>query len=353
LVISNHTTDADPVFVGMSFPERLSFVASEHVFRMGFGSQLIRFLFDPIVFHKGAVDSAAIRVMIGRLKDGGNIGLFAEGNRSFSGVTGEIPEATGKLVRLAASTAGASLVTFRIRGGYFMQPRWGRRMRKGPVRGGPVALYTAKELLAMSGPDITALIARDIHEDAYASQKAGPRRYSAKRRAPGYGLAEHLETALYLCPSCAAAGRAQGGLASRGDTLRCACGLETRYDEYGGLTGGPFATVRDWWFWQMWETARIFERSKGFDVFVNDNGEVLYELRGGKVYKIGEGDISLRKSGLEIASHFFPLRDIISLAITGQKTLTFAARDGKQYESRNPSPRSAAKYQNFFNELRK
>ncbi|MBO5400897.1 MAG: 1-acyl-sn-glycerol-3-phosphate acyltransferase, partial [Spirochaetaceae bacterium] len=35
LVVSNHTTDLDPAFLGISFPPQMYFVASEHVYRSG------------------------------------------------------------------------------------------------------------------------------------------------------------------------------------------------------------------------------------------------------------------------------------------------------------------------------
>jgi 1-acyl-sn-glycerol-3-phosphate acyltransferase len=343
LVISNHTTDLDPVFVGCSFPGHLYFVASEHVFRMGFASALIRFFFSPIVFSKGSTDVRALREILGRLRKGSRVCLFAEGDRSFSGRTGRIDESTGKLARLS----GAALITYRLRGGYFFSPRWSRKMRRGPVRGEPVGFYPPEKLKSMTAAEITALIGRDIYEDAYETMRNRARPYRGK------ALAENLETALYLCPRCGG----MGTLRSHGDTLSCACGLAVRYDEYGALSpvsrgesaGGEqvFSTVSDWWFWQDTAVERI-ARAAGREPVGADAGESLFEVKAGSGLRLlGRGRLSLGREGLCCGETRFPLEDIPELAVTGQRTLVFTARGGR-YELRNDKPRSAAKYQRVF-----
>jgi 1-acyl-sn-glycerol-3-phosphate acyltransferase/ribosomal protein S27AE len=348
LVISNHTTDLDPFFVGCSFPDHLYFVASEHVLRMGFVSGLLRFFFSPVVFPKVGTDTRALRDILTRLQQGRSICLFAEGNRSFSGITGGIDESTGKLVRLS----GAALITYRLRGGYFAAPRWGRRMRKGPMWGEPVGFYPPEELKSMKSAEITAIIRRDISEDAYETMRKRPRPYRGK------GLAEDLETALYLCPRCGG----MGTLASRDDTLRCGCGMAVRYDAFGVLRtltrdykpgeapgGGPvpFTTVRDWWLWQYEAMERIVAEA-GTGPVCSDEGESLFVVEAGSAARVlGQGRLSLGTEGLRCGELLFPLGDIPEIAITGQRTLAFTA-GGKRYELKNKKPRSAAKYQRVF-----
>jgi 1-acyl-sn-glycerol-3-phosphate acyltransferase len=344
LVISNHTTDLDPVFVACSFPGHLYFVASEHVFRMGFASVLLRFFFSPIVFSKGSTDVRALREILDRLRNGARVCLFAEGNRSFSGRTGRIDESTGTLARLS----GAALITYRLRGGYFFSPRWSRKMRRGPVWGEPVGFYPPEMLKSMKPEEITALIERDIYEDAYETMRNDARPYRGK------ALAENLETALYLCPRCGG----MGTLVSRGDTLSCSCGLAVRYDEYGALSpavrdgesaGGEevFASVSDWWFWQDTAVERIVEAA-GTEPVCVDEGESLFEVKAGSGLRFLErGRLSLGREGLQCGEIRFPLGDIPELAVTGQRTLVFTARGGR-YELRNDKPRSAAKYRRVF-----
>jgi 1-acyl-sn-glycerol-3-phosphate acyltransferase len=315
---------------------------------MGFVSRLIRFFFSPIVFPKAGTDTRALRDILTRLRRGRSVCLFAEGNRSFSGKTGGIDESTGKLVRLS----GAALITYRLRGGYFAAPRWGRKMRKGPVWGEPVGFYPPEELKSMKSAEITALIRRDISEDAYETMRKNPRPYR------GSGLAEDLETALYLCPRCGGIGT----FASRDDILRCGCGLAVRYDEFGGLRNvsreprpgeSPdsgavtFTTVRDWWLWQYEAMERIVA-SAGTGPVCSDEGEDLFVVEAGlKARVLEQGRLSLGREGLRCGKLRFPLEDIPEIAITGQRTLVFTA-GGKRYELKNKKPRSAAKYQRIF-----
>jgi 1-acyl-sn-glycerol-3-phosphate acyltransferase len=332
------------------------FVASEHVLRLGPASRLLKVFFNPITRIKGRTDAQAVMEILRRLKNGSSVCIFAEGNRSFSGVTGPIIPSTGKLVRVS----GAALITYRLRGGYLATPRWAARMRKGPLWGAPVGVYLPGELKTMSPDQINALIQRDIFEDAYQTmENLSPRPVYRSRT-----LAENLETALYLCPHCLSIGR----LSSRDDRLFCDCGMDWRYDEQGILhtkTQGdrqnlpnlpdiptlppkPFTTVRDWWFWQQ-ETIKALA-DEG-DLYVSDENQALYEVQPGKGSALLEkGRLSLGREGLACGSRRFDLKKISELAIHGQRTLIFSAA-GKQYELRSKTPRSAAKYQHIFNLL--
>ncbi|MCL2342361.1 MAG: 1-acyl-sn-glycerol-3-phosphate acyltransferase, partial [Firmicutes bacterium] len=96
LIIANHNTNLDPALVGMCFSRQMYFVISEHALRKGLSSKLLRFVFDPIPINKMQTDASAIKEMLRRLKAGYSVCLFAEGNRSYTGVTGPVPPATAK-----------------------------------------------------------------------------------------------------------------------------------------------------------------------------------------------------------------------------------------------------------------
>ena len=154
LVLANHNTDLDPGLVALSFPQQMYFVASEHVYRAGFASKVLRYVFEPIAKRKGTSDTVTVMKSIRALREGKNVCLFPEGQKSFNGQTGEINIATGKLVK--ASKAG--LVTFKIEGGYFTTPRWGYGIRKGKMHGSIVNIYNPETLEKLSAEEITALI---------------------------------------------------------------------------------------------------------------------------------------------------------------------------------------------------
>ncbi|GHU56030.1 hypothetical protein FACS189442_4230 [Spirochaetia bacterium] len=204
--------------------------------------------------------------------------------------------------------------------------------------------YPAEDLKAMKSSEITAIIQRDIYEDAYKTMKKDPHPYRCKRQA------EDLETALYLCPACGQIGK----LSSHGDVITCECGLVSRYDEYGTLhcinSGGgkneSFTTVRDWWQWQE-AAMEPLVAAAGDGILCSDEDQQLYEIDNTSAVLADRGKLTLGKQGLCCGSICFPLHDIAEIAITGQRTLTFSA-GGKQYELQSETPRSAAKYRRVF-----
>ena len=113
IVVANHTTDLDALFVSVSFPRHMYFVASEHLFRTRVLGGLLKYFLDPIPKQKGGADVSTAMQMVRRLKKGINIGLFAEGSKSFHGKPCPLVPATGSLVK----ATGASLVTYRLEGG--------------------------------------------------------------------------------------------------------------------------------------------------------------------------------------------------------------------------------------------
>ena len=316
LVVANHNTDLDPALVGLAFPRQMYFLASEHAFRMGFLSKLLNYFFAPLSRVKGATDAAAAMEIIRRLRKGDNLCLFAEGNRSFSGVTGPIFPATGKL----AKASGAALVTFRLEGGYLTSPRWGKTLRKGRMRGQCVRVYTAEQLKTMSAAEVNAAIAADLFEDAFARQLADPCDYKGKR------LAEGLEDALYLCPSCGGVATLKGA----GDTFCCKqCGLTVVYTPRGFFAGAhaPFANVRDWDLWQLNALAELVEQSGDAPVFSNE-GMRLFAIGAGHVATlVASGTLSMSRERLSIGETSFPIAEVSDMAVNGPSTVVFTANN--------------------------
>ena len=311
IVISNHVTDLDTFLVAMSFPDKqLYFVASEHIFRLPVASRVITLLLDPIARKKGDSGFGTVREILRRVKQGHSIGLFAEGDCSWNGLTGPIPPATGKMVR----SSGATLVTYRLEGGYFTSPRWGRGIRRGKMRGHVVGVYPPQELRKMKGPEITALIARDLSENAWERQKAEPIRYHTRRRA------ERLERALFLCPGC----RRIGTLQSDDDTIRCThCGKKIRMrEDYTFEPGSDFPTVAEWDQWQH-EALRTGDFVHGETLF--DDAVTVFSraLPEHKTEVLPGSVLTQRPDALCCGGLRFPLREIENMAIVQKRLLLF------------------------------
>ncbi|HHY81726.1 MAG TPA: hypothetical protein GX505_03480 [Clostridiales bacterium] len=343
-ILPNHVTSWDPLLVGLSFPQMMYYVASDHLFRLGLVSRLIKFLVSPIPRVKSSTDRQTAAAIFKRIKEGHNICIFPEGNMTFGGETGELHRTTAKLIKHAK----AALVTFRIHGGYLTQPRWSRFPRRGLMTGQLVRVYTPEEIAGMSEEELMKCIEKDLYTNAYEEQKRNPIPFRGKR------IAECLETALYLCPVC----NKMGSLKSSNDTLSCSCGLKLRYTEYGFLESlndqkPPFTTVLDWTKWQTKQVQELAARYNSCpdDVIItSDEQQSLWKITKARISRlIGRGRLLLYRDRLVFQNdngknHAFPLSNISDIAIHGRQTLIFTTTGREYYELRSRLPRSALKY---------
>ena len=238
ILIPNHVNAWDPLLVAMSLRQKqVYFVASEHIFRLGFVSRLLNWLVAPIARRKASSGTDTVKACLRHLRDGHSICLFAEGEQSWDGLINHILPATGKL----AKSSGATLVTYRLEGAYLSKPRWAKTVRRGRVHGHPVNVYPPELLKTMSAAEVNAAIERDTFEDAWARQREWQQDYRGKK------LAEGLERAMYLCPRC----RRFGQLKTEDARIFCSCGFETRVTKRGFFAPAePFETIADWERWQ-------------------------------------------------------------------------------------------------------
>ena len=218
LLLANHNMELDPVSIGVAVRHQLYFVASEHIMRKGFGTWFLTTFFKPITHVKGKQGVATVKQMIKALKAGHSVCIFPEGNRSFTGITGDMLPAIGRVAR----RSGAKLVTFRLEGGYLSQPRWSLTWRKGKLHGRLIREYSVDELKAMTDEQINEAICTDLYEDAYERQKEERIAYRGKNLALG------LESTVFMCPGCGKIGT----LHSQKDRFFCALAVFHRYMMY-------------------------------------------------------------------------------------------------------------------------
>ena len=334
LVLANHVTDYDPLIVGASFRRQMYFVTSEHLMRQGFISRVLDWLFSPITRQKGGNAAGTVKAILRRLKAGCNVCFFPEGNRTWDGVTRAFPEATGKLAR----SGGCTLITYRIRGGYFSSPRWsGSRLRRGRLRGEVVGSYSPEQLRAMSPAQINELIARDLYVDAYADQQAEPVKFKGSRRA------ENLERLLFICPKCGEMHKMQ----SRGSRFFCtACGMESEYGEDGFFRGGelPFDSVRDWNAWQEERIAELCQSAGDEPIFTDSDMELNSVTSAKGKEPLGKGELRLYADRLELPGGLTLKKEEISgMSMLGASVLHIGSGE-QHYELRSEKVRCTVKY---------
>lgn len=315
LIIPNHSCAWDPLLVAMCLPRKQAyFVASEHIFRLGFLSRLLERFLAPIPRRKASSGADTVKAILRHLKAGHSVCLFAEGDQCWAGRSGEIFPATGKLAR----SSGATLVTVRVEGGYLSLPRWGKGVRRGKVQVRPVNIYPPETLRGMTPAQIDEAINRDIHEDAWQRQREWRAAYRGKRRAEG------MERALFLCPKCGKLGTLQ----SEDDRIFCSCGLRQCFGEEGFLEPPePFGDLAAWDAWQL-EKLRTRSFPHAEDELFSDVGVTLTRVSAGhREETLASGTLRQTEDALELGDFRFPLGEVHDMAMVLASRLLFTHGD--------------------------
>ena len=338
IVLSNHTTDFDPLFVAASFPRQMYFVGSEHIARWKRAYKFLQYAFAPIMRYKGTVATSTVMDVLRKVRKGANVCIFAEGVRSWDGVTNPILPSTGKLIQ----SSGCALVTYKLVGGYFTSPNWSAssNTRRGYMRGAPVSVYTKEQIASMSIEEINEAICKDLYEDAYARQISSPKKYRGKR------LAESIESLLFICPKC---GKIDCFRSQKNTTTCKYCGLSFEYDQFGMLSGNiPFRTVKDFSDWQKQKVEK--DAQKG--VAYSSSEATLLTVAKHQEEVVANGEVVLNSEVLRCGNTEILVRDISDMAIHGRYALVFSA--GKTYyELKLSNESNALKFLLLFDQYKK
>ena len=328
IILSNHVTDYDPILVGLSFPKQMYYVASEHITRWGWIYKVLHFLFEPIIRYKATVAASTVMDILRKVRKGNNVCIFAEGVRTWDGVTAPVVPATAQLVK----SARCGLVTYRIEGGYFASPNWASsgNTRRGRLYGAPVEIYTKEDLAKMSVEEIDEIIKRDLHEDAYERQKAEMRPYRGKK------LAEGMESLVFLCPKC----RAHNTLTSNKDTVTCsACSHSFTYDKYGMLHGIDYKTVYELNQWQREELAKDVANGIAYTV----PEAYLFTIEGHELKEVSRNAAQITTEAITVGDTVIPLSSISDMGMHGRRTLIFSTTDN-YYELKVPKEKNIIQF---------
>ena len=333
LLVCNHVTCLDSLLLGLAMGKKqIYYVSTEHILRSRFTGWLLKWVFDPIPRRKGADSLDTVRKTLRHLRQGHSVCLFAEGEQSWDGRTIPVVPGSGSLARACQAT----LVTYRLEGGYLQMPRWGRGVRKGSIRGRLQGVYPPEVLKAMSTEEVNRLMEKDIQENAWERQKTEKVPYR------GGHLAEYLERALYLCPSC----RRIGTLSSHGEKLACTCGLNIQMTETGIFSeGSPFQNVAEWDDWQRTQLReRNFLRDENSDILFSDGDITLTCIgEGHQQTVLCSGTLNQTEEAIQCGTRTFSLNSIEDMAMSQAEVLLFTC-EGSYYELRGRRRTNMRKY---------
>ena len=340
LLLANHNTDMDPGFVGIASGEPIYFVATEKILRMGLLSPVLMHLFHPIIHYKGKTGISSVKEILARLKNNRNVALFPEGNRSFNGLTGDFLSSTGKMAR----RSGATLVTYRLHGGYFTSPRWSTGLRKGRISGEIANIYPPEKLKSMTEAEINEAIRKDLYVDAYADQESERIPYRGKDLALG------LESTLFACPQCGAI----SSLHSEGDRITCCCGYSAKYDEYGYLhdNQGQTVTITQLDALQREKITALADLAEDILLFEDTvNAEIIGSDH--KALSVEKTILRAWSNRLSVGKDVLPFQQITGMAINQRNLLILHLSEGdKHLELSGDISFSALKYLYLYQSAR-
>ncbi len=220
VVLCNHCSNLDWIYVGMSFlPDLLNVVVTRYYYSKPMLKGILKYV-GAIPKDQFSPDIGAVRSMLSVAKQGGNIMLFPEGRTSPHGMTETVERSTVKLLK----HLGNNVVAMRLDGAYLTMPKWSGSKRRGRVDITIAPLFTPEQLKTLSEDELYDKMCEALKTDDYAWQKRNRVEFSGQR------FAEGLENVLYHCPKCG------GNMTTRTEDDRIFC------------TGCDFSVVLDHYY---------------------------------------------------------------------------------------------------------
>jgi len=125
-IVSEHKNYLDPFFIAAAVHHPISYMTTFEVYRSPGLRWLMKRLFS-IPKRRFRPDCASIRKMADIIERGGVIGLFPEGERSW---TGETQNFKPEVLKLFLKKHEIPILPVKIQGTYHAWPRWSERMRR-------------------------------------------------------------------------------------------------------------------------------------------------------------------------------------------------------------------------------
>lgn len=149
--------------------------------------------------------------------------LYPAGLMPENGCSTPIPGGTYKFLK----RIDADIYVGRVRGSYFVMPKWSKKLRPGRTFFETYKLFDREQLQTLSVEEIREKVNAALLFDAYEEQETDRVRYAGNDRIEG------LEKVLYRCPAC---GCETAMTVRNKNTLFCeACGYQAQADALGFL----------------------------------------------------------------------------------------------------------------------
>ena len=313
VVIANHECALDFVNLIGATRRPMTFVISNSFYQ----SLPVKGIMDRMhvipkqQFQTGVNDLKRMKAVI----DSGQIlVIYPAGLMSEDGLSTPIPQATCKFLKWLK----ADVYMARIRGSYFVMPKWAKGLRPGRTTMDIYRLFEKNELSSLPLSEIRERTERALLFDAYREQEALQYRYARNNDIRG------LESVLYQCPQC-------GGeftvAAAGSDTLCCSkCGYRAHSDAYGFLhteSGEtPLRYVSDWSLMIQQNTIDTLRREPDYSISSPTRIHMIDPKRC-NFTDVGEGVVSLDGSHFHLRGKIRNRNADIAIPIANIPTLPF------------------------------
>lgn len=170
LVLSTHQSHFDPVLIGVTFSERLNYLAKRSLFKSRLFGGLISLL-NAIELDRDRSGLAGLRETLKRLKQGQKVLIFPEGTRSADGRIAPLKPGFLSVARRSK----VPLIPVAITGAYEALPRGSRLPLRYPLRVVVGQSIAAAEIAELDDDAVLALISARLHachQQAQASRIA-------------------------------------------------------------------------------------------------------------------------------------------------------------------------------------
>ena len=334
IILSNHVTNYDPMFVRYSTNRFCYTLGTDTALSTRIGRFWLPRL-GIIPKKKGIADIDSLKRMLSIAAKGGSLSIFPEGNRSYADFQYFIADNFASLMYKLKAT----IVLFNIVGGFGNYPRFSKERRKGILTGKIKRVLPYEEYKDMSVEQLNGIIKNELK---YFDEEVKHEFKSSKK-------AEYLEREFFVCPKCGHI----SSLYSKGDHLYCKdCGLDVTYTEHLALESKDesfkFTKLSEWYNFQ-----KDFVKNMGIkdEVIFKDN-DVILSLVNPYVLKktVAKGDLVLTKDTLSIGDFKINVKDIlIASPVSGTKLVFVINKDN--YEIEGNDRFNALKYVLMFNKL--
>ena len=323
IIICNHQATLDPIFLGVAFNRLPYFVANDDLLHIKYASWWLSTFFGIIPKSKGKSDYKTVKTMLQVLKENGSVALFPEGNRTFTGELCYINPAIIKFIK----SAKTDVLIYNIEGGYGVDPRWSRKLRKGKLKGRVRKILSYNEIDAMNLEELEKTIKKSLN----VFEAPSINEYNSKYRA------EHIERVLYICPEC----KKKNTIISKGTLFTCtSCNTTWEYTKnltiFKDKVLYKYKTVYEWYKMQLSDvTSKIYEED---EVIFTDLDIKIFVSKGtDKKVLLDKGKAILTNKEIKIIgndSHTFNLSEIEGLCASGKQQVMFRQNDST-YTIRN------------------